>query len=246
MQVSLLLRPIPSLDHVAECKAPQEASRAQVLIVCLCLAMLVLRNLCLSSLEVGVAQLAQTHYRFDHLAAGLLCAGVVFVTLPIQLLYETSERFRLSLGTMLWMGLAGGCLLLCENFAVLYSAALVFFPMMVLSSGLVMAQPGVSPRRTRTLFYVLLYVLLFVLLYVVFFFTKFYTECEIPSGGREGHGALFASLHCAPVVRVYGIPAVCVAECDLCSPTGPYAPPEDDAGTCDAGRLTARPDTWVG
>ncbi|CAE7381353.1 prp22 [Symbiodinium natans] len=139
MQVSLLLRPIPSLDHVAECKAPQEASRAQVLIVCLCLAMLVLRNLCLSSLEVGVAQLAQTHYRFDHLAAGLLCAGVVFVTLPIQLLYETSERFRLSLGTMLWMGLAGGCLLLCENFAVLYSAALVFFPMMVLSSGLVMA-----------------------------------------------------------------------------------------------------------
>ncbi|CAE7241478.1 unnamed protein product [Symbiodinium natans] len=142
MQVSMLLRSIPSLDNVAERKAPRGTSRAQAVVVCLCLAMLVLRNLCLSSLEVGIAQLTQTHFGFGQLAAGVLCALTVFVTLPVLLLYEKSERVRfwLSLGAMLWTGLAAGCLLLCERFVVFYFGALLFFPMMVLNSGLVMAK----------------------------------------------------------------------------------------------------------
>ena len=111
--------------------------------------MLVLRNLALSSLEVGLAQLAQTHYKFDHLSAGLLCAITVFITLPVQFLYESSERCRFSLGTMLWTGLAASCLLLSEKFLVFYLGALLFFPMMVLSSGLVMAQLG--PEVVETL-----------------------------------------------------------------------------------------------
>ncbi|CAE7597509.1 unnamed protein product [Symbiodinium pilosum] len=143
MQLCIYVPPIPAIDQMPGSTATPATSRAKAFVVCLCLAMLVFRNLSLAALEVGTAQLAQNKYGFESLAVGLLCAGIVFTSLPVQLLYErlrANKKFRISLHTMLWTGLVAGCLLIFQEFAVFYCASLVFFPMMALSSGLVMAK----------------------------------------------------------------------------------------------------------
>ena len=144
MQLCLILRPLPSLEQMADCRTEGGKSGARAAVVCLCLAMLVLRNLSLASLEVGTAQLFQSKYDIEPGLAGLLCAIIVFTALPVQLLYErmqVSKQSNVSLQTMLWTSLAAGCLLIFENFATFYIASMLFFPMMALSSGIVMAHP---------------------------------------------------------------------------------------------------------
>jgi len=158
MQLSVLLRPLPSLEELAACGAQKQTSRAQAVVVCLCLAMLVLRNLALASLEVGTAELFQKKYHFPPVVVGLLCALIVFTALPVQLFYERMQG-QISLHSMLWASLASGCFLMFENFSALFAASMFFFPMMALSSGIVMAkmQEYVMPdgsvldRNTTTL-----------------------------------------------------------------------------------------------
>mmetsp|Transcript_89354 Transcript_89354/g.124105 ORF Transcript_89354/g.124105 Transcript_89354/m.124105 type:complete len:156 (+) Transcript_89354:3-470(+) len=53
---------------------------------------------------------------------------------------QVSKQSNVSLQTMLWTSLAAGCLLIFENFATFYIASMLFFPMMALSSGIVMAR----------------------------------------------------------------------------------------------------------
>ena len=149
MQVVLAVKEVPSLKDQVDQVEVQAASRqragengGRVAVVCLCLAMLVLRNLSLASLEVGAAQLLET-YGFGPLVVGVLCAAIVFAALPVQLLYEclkaSGKSQTISLHAMLWASLASGFLLLFKGFAVFYAGTLLFFPMMALSSGLVMA-----------------------------------------------------------------------------------------------------------
>ncbi|OLP99428.1 hypothetical protein AK812_SmicGene18027 [Symbiodinium microadriaticum] len=143
MQLCLLLRPLPSLEQMADCRTAGGQSGARVAVVCLCLAMLVLRNLSLASLEVGTAELFQSKYDIEPGLAGLLCAIIVFTALPVQLLYErlqVSKQSNVSLRIMLWASLAAGWLLIFENLASFYIASMLFFPMMALSSGIVMAR----------------------------------------------------------------------------------------------------------
>jgi len=158
MQLSVLLRPLPSLEQLAACRAQGQASRAQAVVVCLCLAMLVLRNLSLASLEVGTAELFQKKYHFPPVAVGFFCALIVFTALPVQLFYERLQG-QISLHSMLWASFAAGCFLMLESFSALFTASMLFFPMMALSSGIVMAkmQEYVMPdgslldRNTTTL-----------------------------------------------------------------------------------------------
>ena len=113
MQLCIYVPPIPAIDQMPGSTATPATSRAKAFVVCLCLAMLVFRNLSLAALEVGTAQLAQNKYGFESLAVGLLCAGIVFTSLPVQLLYErlrANKKFRISLHTMLWTGLVAGSL----------------------------------------------------------------------------------------------------------------------------------------
>ncbi|CAE7453872.1 unnamed protein product, partial [Symbiodinium sp. CCMP2456] len=162
MQLCLLLPPLPSLEQMPDCRTAGGKSGARAAVVCLCLAMLVLRNLSLASLEVGTAELFQSKYDIQPGLAGLLCAIIVFTALPVQLLYErlqVGKQSRVSLQSMLWASLAAGCFLIFENFATFYIASMLFFPMMALSSGIVMArmQDYVMPdgslldRNTTTL-----------------------------------------------------------------------------------------------
>ena len=113
MQLCIYVPPIPAIDQMPGSTATPATSRAKAFVVCLCLAMLVFRNLSLAALEVGTAQLAQNKYGFESLAVGLLCAGIVFTSLPVQLLYErlrANKKFKISLHTMLWTGLVAGSL----------------------------------------------------------------------------------------------------------------------------------------
>ena len=151
MQLSVLLRPLPSLEQLAACRAQGQASRAQAVVVCLCLAMLVLRNLSLASLEVGTAELFQKKYHFPPVAVGFFCALIVFTALPVQLFYERLQG-QISLHSMLWASFAAGCFLMLESFSALFTASMLFFPMMALSSGIVMAHrrpQGVLVSRAR-------------------------------------------------------------------------------------------------
>ncbi|CAE7342126.1 unnamed protein product [Symbiodinium sp. CCMP2592] len=100
--------------------------------------LLVLRNLALASLEVGTAELFQKKYYFPPVAVGLFCALIVFTALPVQLLYERLQG-HISLHAMLWASFAAGCFLMFESFSALFTASMLFFPMMALSSGIVMA-----------------------------------------------------------------------------------------------------------
>lgn len=152
---------IPSLQSLEAKGSPVLSPRSSALtigetcrrvaVVLICLSMQMLRNLTLASLEAGASAIFQVQYGWSHGMIGVGTAAIVFAALPAQIIFE---RFRSAMSphswtiAMLWTSLAASFVMLCPSSIVFLGASMVLFPMMALSSGLIMArmQENVLPE----------------------------------------------------------------------------------------------------
>jgi len=123
----------------------------RVIVIFFCICMQILRNLALSSLEAGVSILFETKYGWRTDMVGLGTSAMVFVALPVQLIWErlkpimTPEAWTV---VMLWTSVVAACFLRVHDGMVLLGSSLILFPLVALSSGLIMSrmQDHVFPR----------------------------------------------------------------------------------------------------
>lgn len=114
---------------------------ARVASIFVCLGMQVLRGLSLASLEAGIPDALESCYYWSASAAGIATAAVVVSVIPVQLLFE---KFKGRLSSASWTTLmlsssvAVCCGMLLELDFAFLSSATVVFPLMALSSGLIM------------------------------------------------------------------------------------------------------------
>lgn len=149
MQLAVLLPlEIPSLKGVPDVGEQAVATGkrrgcCRVVVVLMCILMQILRNLCLAALEAGVSVLLETKYGWSRGWVGLGTSAIVFAALPVQLIWErikTTMAPEAWTSVMLWTSVASAILLRVRDDKVLQGASMVLFPLMALSSGLIMSK----------------------------------------------------------------------------------------------------------
>jgi len=149
MQLAVLLPlEVPSLEGVSDIgeKAIATGKKrgcCRVAVVLMCIFMQVVLNLCLAALEAGVSILFQTKYGWSRGRVGLGTSAIVFAALPVQLIWEQIKTIMAPEAwtiVMLWTSTASAMLLRVHDAKVLQGASMILFPLMALSSGLIMSK----------------------------------------------------------------------------------------------------------
>eukprot|EP00927_Polykrikos_kofoidii_P038486 TRINITY_DN32848_c0_g1_i1.p1 TRINITY_DN32848_c0_g1~~TRINITY_DN32848_c0_g1_i1.p1 ORF type:complete len:558 (-),score=55.10 TRINITY_DN32848_c0_g1_i1:251-1924(-) len=149
MQLAVLLPlGIPSLEGVPtvgeQAIAIGEKQRCwKLVVVLICICMHILRNLTVAALEAGVSMLFETKYGWSKGSVGLGTSAVVFAALPVQLIFERLKPIMAQQTwtiVMLWASLTASCFLSVRDDKMLLGASMVLFPLMALSSGLIMGK----------------------------------------------------------------------------------------------------------
>jgi len=149
MQLAVLLPlEVPSLEGVSDIgeKAIATGKKrgcCRVAVVLMCIFMQVVLNLCLAALEAGVSILFQTKYGWSRGRVGLGTSAIVFAALPVQLIWEQIKTIMAPEAwtiVMLWTSIATAILLRVCDANVLQGAPMILFPLMALSSGLILSK----------------------------------------------------------------------------------------------------------